>query len=99
VTQLDWSADGRLLMSNALVRRAFCHPRPAPWLCVGVGCGCGWCEGIGLRRQDHEILIWEPRKGARAVDQSQRDTEWHTWTCLLGFPVTTTLPALSSVLS
>ena len=53
VLQLDWSADGKVLMSNSL---------------------------------DHEALMWDIR-GRPAVDQSQRDTEWDTWTCQLGFPV------------
>ena len=35
---------------------------------------------------DHEALYWDIR-GRPAVDQSQRDTDWDSWTCQLGFGV------------
>eukprot|EP01044_Picomonas_judraskeda_P014565 COSAG03_NODE_2331_length_2879_cov_1.649281_2_plen_494_part_00 len=53
VLQIDWSADGTVLMSNSM---------------------------------DREALFWDIR-GRPAMDQSQRDQEWDTWTCQLGFPV------------
>ena len=57
ITQLDWSADGRAIMTNSL---------------------------------DHEVLIWQIVAGPQvqlAVDQSQRDRDWDSWSVLLGFPV------------
>ena len=41
---------------------------------------------IQSNSSDYEILYWDPRTG-RQVRQNQRDTEWDTWTCVLGFPV------------
>ena len=35
---------------------------------------------------DHEALFWDIR-GRPCMDQSQRDTEWDSWTCQLGFGV------------
>jgi microtubule-associated protein-like 6 len=35
---------------------------------------------------DREALFWDIR-GRPAVDQSQRDQQWDSWTCQLGFPV------------
>ncbi|KAK3262979.1 hypothetical protein CYMTET_28194, partial [Cymbomonas tetramitiformis] len=34
----------------------------------------------------YEVLYWNARDGSQ-VKQNQRDTDWATWTCILGFPV------------
>ncbi|KAK3276728.1 hypothetical protein CYMTET_15223 [Cymbomonas tetramitiformis] len=34
----------------------------------------------------YEILYWDAETGKQVL-ANQRDTAWHTWTCILGFPV------------
>ena len=34
----------------------------------------------------YEVLYWDPRTG-KQITANQRNAEWHTWTCSLGFPV------------
>jgi WD40 repeat protein len=53
VKHVDWSSDGRLLMTNS---------------------------------QGYEILYYDASTGAQVVSD-HRDQRWHTWSCVLGFPV------------
>ena len=41
---------------------------------------------IQTNSSDYEVLYWDVKTG-KQVRQNQRDTNWHTWTCILGFPV------------
>jgi len=42
----------------------------------------------------YEILYWDARNGKQIVD-NQRDTDWASWTCALGFPVMGIFPDYS----
>lgn len=42
----------------------------------------------------YEILYWDARHG-KQITENQRDTEWASWTCPLGFPVMGIFPDYS----
>ncbi|XP_048579805.1 77 kDa echinoderm microtubule-associated protein [Nematostella vectensis] len=50
-----------------------------------------WCvdsQYIQSNSGDYELLYWNAARCKQVVSaQSMRDIKWHTWTCVLGFPV------------
>ena len=52
-----------------------------------------WSSNSALLQSNcsnYEIIYWDVEKGspiASLNDAIERDTNWHTWTCVLGFPV------------
>merc|ERR1711967_29458 len=60
---------------------------------MGTITGLDWSSDSTLMQSNcsnYEIIYWNAIKGtaiASLNDSVEKDTDWHTWTCVLGFPV------------